>query len=322
MTRPALPIPLSLEERLLLEDMLRSRKTPERLRLRCQIILMGADGLANSLIATRLKLTRSTVLEWRRRFEVGRIQALTDEGGEGASTDSKSDRTNHLRGLLDIPPPDGSAVWTVRALAKAANCSPATIQRALEASNMRVNPRRPAFPVNPAWVGKIVDVAGLYLHSPYHTVAFEVDLGKDPVPSSRLLPTPKPGEPAWLLYLHLRSLEGLRQMEGRSTHYSSSFWRFLSGLQPKTPGNLVWCLTDTPMHPEHLKQLEFEKPHLRITGLEPGLAWLETMKTIVLPALQNHVGQGSCPSIEDSVQALESFIRNGCQDPLEWRASA
>lgn len=322
MTRPALPLPLSLDERLLLEDLLRSRRTPERLRLRCQIILMGADGLANSLIATKLKLTRSTVLEWRRRFAVGRIQALTDEGGEGHAAEAKTDRARQVRALLEAPPPAGAAFWTVRALAKAADCSPASIQRTLEASDLQINPRRSICRIDPGWVGRTVDVAGLYLHSPYHTVALEVDPDLEPAPASGPFPAPQPGESAWLLHLHLRSLEGLRQMEGRSTHYSSTFWQFLSGLQPKASGNIVWCLTDTPLQPEHLKQLEFEKRNLRVTCMEPGHGWLDTMKRTILPALQSHVRQGSCPSIEDSVQALESFIRNGSQDPLQWRSSA
>lgn len=322
MTRPALPLPLSLEERLLLEDMLRSRKTPERLRLRCQIILMGADGLANSLIAFKLKLTRSTVLEWRRRFAVGRIEALAEEGGEGSAMEAKRDRIDQVRHLLGTPPPDGSATWTVRALAKAAICSPATIQRTLEAADLQVNPRRTACRIDPEWVGRTVDVVGLYLHSPYHTVALEVDPGKAPPPSPQSMPAPRPGEPAWLLHLHLRSLEGLRQLEGRSTHYSSTFWRFLSELRPKAPGNIVWCLTDTPLQPEHLRQLEHERAYLHVTCMEPGQGWLDTMKRTILPALQSHVRQGSCPSMQDSVEALESFIRNGSQDPLDWHSSA
>jgi hypothetical protein len=283
---------------------------------------MGADGLANSLIASKLKMTRSTVLEWRRRFAVGRIQALTDDHAETIFTEAKTDRTRQIRSLLEGRPPDGASSWTVRALAKAANCSPATIQRTLEASDLQVNPRRSICRIDPGWVGRTVDVVGLYLHSPYHTVALEVDLDREPAASSTFFPAPKPGEPAWLLHLHLRSLEGLRQMEGRSTHYSSTFWQFLSGLQPKNPGNIVWCLTDTPLQPEHLKQLECEKGNLRVTCMEPGHGWLETMKVTILPALQSHVRHGSCPSIEDSVQALESFIRNGSQDPLQWRSSA
>jgi len=322
MTRPALPLPLGLEERLLLEDRLRSRKTSERLRLRCQIVLLGAEGLANSLIASRLKVTRSTVLEWRRRFVEGGIRTLAEEGCERNQTESRMDRERQVRDLLETPPPEGASAWTVRALAKAANCSPASIQRMLEAADLRVNPRRSNSRIDLGWVAGTVDVAGFYLHSPYHTVALEVDPGKVSAPTAALLPAPKPGETAWLLHLHLRSLEGLRQMEPRSTHYSSTFWRFLSELQPKTPGNLVWCLTDTPLHPEHLRQLEFEKEFLRITCLEPGLGWLETMKRTIIPSLQNHVHQGRCPSIQASIQALETFIRNGAQDPLQWRSTA
>jgi len=305
-----------------LEDRLRSRKTSERLRLRCQIVLLGAEGLANALIASRLKVTRSTVLEWRRRFAEGGIRILTEGENEKNQSNVRMDRVKQIRDLLETPPPGGATAWTVRALAKAAACSPATIQRMLEAAELRVSPRKSDRRLDLGWVAGAEDVAGFYLHSPYHTVALEVDPGKIATPPSMPLPAPKPGEPAWLLHLHLRSLEGLRQMEARSTHYSSSFWRFLSELQPKSPGNLVWCLTDAPFHPEHLRQLEFERAFLRITCMEPGMGWLETMQRIIIPSLQKEVHQGRCPSIQASIQALESFIRNGAQDPLQWRSSA
>lgn len=322
MTRPALPLPLGFEDRLLLQDRLRSRKTSERLRLRCQIVLLGAEGIANALIASRLKVTRSTVLEWRRRFAEGGIQALMEEGGEKCQARSRMDRENLIRDLLDTPPPEGATAWTVRALAKAAACSPATVQRMLESAEIRTAPRKSDVRIDLGWVAGTEDVAGFYLHSPFHTVALEVDPRRIATPAFLPLPAPKPGESAWLLHLHLRSLEGLRQMEEWSTHYSSTFWRFLSELHPKLPGNLVWCLTDTPLHPEHLRQLESEKAFLRITCMEPGKGWLKAMKESIIPSLQRQVNQGGCPSIQASVQALETFIRNGSQDPLQWRASA
>jgi len=114
MTRPALPLPLGFEDRLLLEDRLRSRKTSERLRLRCQIVLLGAEGLANALIASRLKVTRSTVLEWRRRFAEGGIRILTEGENEKSQSNVRMDRVKQIRDLLETPPPGGATAWTVR----------------------------------------------------------------------------------------------------------------------------------------------------------------------------------------------------------------
>ena len=322
MTRPALPLPLHLEERLLLEDMLRSRKTSERLRIRCQIILMGADGLANTLIAERLKITRSTVLEWRRRFEEGRIPALAEERGEASPGALRVKRERQVRHLLEAEPPDKAQGWTVRALAKAAGCSPASIHRILDAANLRATPPRTGPRLDPSFLAGTVDVAGFFLHSPYHAVALEVDPALDhPLdPSGRL--TLHPGDPAWFLHLHLRSLEGLRQLESRNTYYSSTFWDFLSELRPRNPGNLMWCLTDTPLRRDCLHHLETEKGYLKITCMEPGRGWLEAMKETIIPVLQLHAGEGRCPSLRDSVSALESFIRTEARDPLQWRSSA
>lgn len=322
MTLPASALQLPIRDRLLLEDVITSRRTPERLRLRCRILLLAAEGVANSVIAARLGVTRSTVLDWRRRFEEGGLGAVMDEPSTGRGARIAEDRTELIRDLLQAAPPEGAGSWTVRTLAKAAACSPATVQRVLESTGLRVNPRRGDSGLEPGLLMGMVDLVGFYLHSPYHTLAVEVDPllvgeGSDLPPLS-----PKPGEPAWLLHLHLRSIEGIRQLDGRSTHYSSSFWGFLSGLRPHRPGNIIWCITDTPLHSDCRAQLESGEPGLRITTLEAGQDWLNAMKASILPMLQMHIRQGRCPSVLASIQALEFFLREDVPDPLQWRNSA
>lgn len=314
MTLPALPLPLPLQDRLLLEDLLSSRRTPDRVRLRCQILLLAADGLPNATIAARLGITRSTVLEWRRRAGEGGASAVLEEATEGVDP-----RLRQLRAYLELPPPDGAPAWTVRALAKATGCSPATVQRLLDAADLRMNPRRPTQGLESNLLQGIVDLAGLYLHSPYHTLALEVD--PRGVDTLQAFQAPRPGEPAWLLNLHLRSIEGLRQMDGRSTYYSSSYWAFVTGLAPRTPGNLIWCLTDTPLNAICLQHLSRDHA-LHFTLLDGPQEWLHIMKATVFPALQAHIHQGRCPSVTDTLRALETFIRDEAQDPLQWSASA
>lgn len=310
---------MSLEDRLFLEDLLRSRRTGERLRTRCHIILMALEGIPNATIATRLGVTRSMVLDWRKRFERQGLQGLLEEGPEGRLDADL--RVQELRMLLDTPPPEGAAAWTVRALAREIQVSPATVQRLMEGAGLRMSPRRLGR-LDLSQIHGVVDVIGFYLHSPYHTVALEVDPSLcEPAPSG-LWSALRPGEAAWRLHLHLRSIEGLRQLDGRSTHYSSTFWRFLSEIQPLDPARQVWCITDTPLPKDCLEHLAFERKDLRVTALGAGTEWLEAMKIAILPALQAHLHQGRCPSLEASIHALESFLREDAQDPLQWLAGA
>jgi len=67
-----------------LEAWLASRQTPAPVALRCRIVLLAAQGMANAHIAERLGITRPTVLLWRKRFMEGGPQALLGETLAGA----------------------------------------------------------------------------------------------------------------------------------------------------------------------------------------------------------------------------------------------
>ena len=60
-----------------LERIVRSGKTEQRIPLRARIILGAAEGKSNNLLATELKTSRPTVLDWRRRFAEGGVKLLT-----------------------------------------------------------------------------------------------------------------------------------------------------------------------------------------------------------------------------------------------------
>ena len=69
------PLAVTPEARQELERIVRSGKTEQRISLRARIILGAADGKSNNLLATELKTSRPTVLDWRRRFAERRCQS-------------------------------------------------------------------------------------------------------------------------------------------------------------------------------------------------------------------------------------------------------
>ncbi len=321
MSLRAVPLSLAVEDRLKLEDLLRSQRTPERLRLQCQILLMGAEGRPNSAIASHLKLTRSTVMKWRRRYREGRFHPLSEGRGRSSALSVEAARLDRLKGLMELPPPLGLPAWTIRALAEASALSPATVQRTLASHGLSPNPRRSAQTLDLRKLSGVVDLLGIYLHAPYHAVVLELDPWAERRAPESLGAAPNPGEPAWMFHLHLRSLEGLRQLDGFTTHYTSNFWRFLSELQPRTPGHQLWCLTDAPVISNYLRQLERERPDLHFTCFGPGQEWLSALKTWIIPILHRRQTLGECPSLEASAQALESFIRGNAPDPFLWKSA-
>jgi hypothetical protein len=79
------PLAVTPEARQDLERIVRSGKTEQRIALRARIILGAADGKSNNLLATELKTSRPTVLDWRRRFAEGGVKALDDNRPRGRS---------------------------------------------------------------------------------------------------------------------------------------------------------------------------------------------------------------------------------------------
>ena len=59
------------EDRQVLERLVGSGKTEQRIVLRARIILGAADGHSNNALAKALGTSRPTVLDWRQRFAAG-----------------------------------------------------------------------------------------------------------------------------------------------------------------------------------------------------------------------------------------------------------
>ena len=72
-------IRLSPGDRVVLEQLTRSRVRPHRHVVRSHIVLMAHQGSSIALIARRLGVTRSTVRRWCRRFAEGGVRALLSE---------------------------------------------------------------------------------------------------------------------------------------------------------------------------------------------------------------------------------------------------
>ena len=63
------PLRLSAADRARVEDVMRPAKTEKRILLRCQALLLLADGVALWDVARLLGVDRRTVGKWRVRFD-------------------------------------------------------------------------------------------------------------------------------------------------------------------------------------------------------------------------------------------------------------
>ncbi len=77
MNHAAKALNLSAQDRTVLESWVSAHNTPQALVWRAHIVLLAAQGEANTHIAEQLGVTVITVREWRKRFESGGIDVLT-----------------------------------------------------------------------------------------------------------------------------------------------------------------------------------------------------------------------------------------------------
>jgi putative transposase len=132
-------IALSEAERAELTSMARSRSLPAALALRARIVLAcdGQDKASTDVAQTR-GVNRATVTKWRSRYMHHRLAGLYDELRPGRPRTVDDERVAELIATtLHTQPADGGTHWSTRALAATTGISKSTVQRYLQAFNLK-----------------------------------------------------------------------------------------------------------------------------------------------------------------------------------------
>jgi transposase len=107
----------------------RASATPQRIVVRCTIVLLAAAGWTDSRIAAEVRVTRRTVALWRGRYvATGGRALLVDAPGRGRKPGRDAATVQRILVMSAQAPADGER-WTVRSLARAVGVSHATVQR-------------------------------------------------------------------------------------------------------------------------------------------------------------------------------------------------
>lgn len=107
--RPTPDLVLTRYERETLEGFTRRPKSARAMALRSRLILLCAEGRANTEVAAQLHITKQTVGKWRQRFIDERLDGLLDEPRPGTPrklSDAEIERVLAL--TLESTPPDAT----------------------------------------------------------------------------------------------------------------------------------------------------------------------------------------------------------------------
>jgi transposase len=177
MSRRATPIVLSETDRTTLTAWTRGTSTEQRYVERARIVLAAAEGQSSTRIAARLRVRRSTVGKWRRRYAEKGLKGLTDTPRSGAPRQYNEATVQRILRQLDEPAPKGYAEWNGRLVAKAlGDVSPDAVWRVLRQQRIQLQRRRSwCISTDPEFVPKAADIVGLYLAPPENAVVLSVD---------------------------------------------------------------------------------------------------------------------------------------------------
>jgi transposase len=149
---PALVLREGVLERL--ESWVRSRSVSSGLTKRARMILLAPEGVGNSEIAERVGASRTTVIEWRDRYEARGLAGLKD-----LERSSRPRELDHRQIVIEtLKPPSkklGVTHWSSQLLADRIKVSASTIQRAWRASGIKPWKAEFRFSADPELVGKV-----------------------------------------------------------------------------------------------------------------------------------------------------------------------
>ena len=135
---PAPPLRLTKKERASLEAIAASVSLPHRAVREAQGLLMAGDGVANTIIAESLGVSRSTVLQWRAHFECDGVEWVGEvhEGRGRKPVISQEVIDQMINDTLHTTPRDATH-WSNRTMAKHCGLSRTTVQREWKARGIK-----------------------------------------------------------------------------------------------------------------------------------------------------------------------------------------
>jgi transposase len=337
MPRPALKIELSEIERQQLERWRRAGKTEKRMLVRIEIVELAAQGLSSRQIAMRLKRRRPTVLKWRRRFCLQRLEGLRDAPRSGPRRRYTAATEQRILAQLDQPPPAGRGRWNGRLLAQAlGDVSAWQVWAVLRKHGVELERRHSwCVSTDPEFTRKAAEIVGLYLDPPAGAVVLSVD----EKPAIQVLERAQ----GWLRLPNGRSLRGFNheyQRHGtttlfaalevftgtvRTAHYPRrrrrEFLDFMNPLVASYPGRELHVIVDnlSTHKPKHDRWLG-RHPNVHFHYTPTHASWLNQVECWFSILSRQALQGASFTSVGQLRQAIDRFVSqyNQTATPFEW----
>jgi transcriptional regulator with XRE-family HTH domain len=246
---PALTLNPSQQQQI--RQWLSAHGTPQRVALRCRIVMAAAEGQSENAIARRMGTNRKTVTLWRARFAERGLESLWEIApGRGRKPTYGPEK---IRAIMDATlqtKPAGMTHWSCRRMAKIQGVSKSTVSNIWRSHQVKPHRvKRFKLSRDPQFLEKLTDVVGLYLNPPQQAMVICVDEKRQIQALDRTQPglPLKKGRCGTLTHDYKRHgtttlFAALEVLEGRvigqcfERHRHQEFLRFLRRLDQEFPG--------------------------------------------------------------------------------------
>ncbi|MCA1697239.1 MAG: IS630 family transposase, partial [Actinobacteria bacterium] len=333
---------ISAGQRETLMALARSGVEQQRRVQRARALLLASDGVANSVIAERLDVSRATVLTWRQRFESEGLRRFGEvrEGRGRRPVISDAKIAEIIEQTQNTTPPDATH-WSCRSMAKASGLSSATVQRLWAGRGLQPH-RVETFKLSndPHFEAKLIDVVGLYLNPPDKAVV----LCLDEKSQIQALDRTQPGLPmkkgragtithdykrngTTTLFAALNVLEGKVIGQCLPRHRHDEFLRFLRKVDREVPKGLqIHLILDNYATHKHddVEAWLVKHPRFHMHFTPTSSSWLNLVERWFRELTDKRIRRGVFRSVPELIAAIEEYLRVNNDDPkpFEWVASA
>jgi transposase len=191
---------------------------------------------------------------------------------------------------------------------------------------------------DPAFVPKLRDVVGLYMHPPAHAIVLSVDEKSQIQALERTQPglPPREGRPATAthdyerhgtttLFAALNVLDGTVLGRCMQRHRHQEFIRFLNQVEAVVPaGKLVHAILDNYGTHKHPKVMAWLARHPRWTFhfTPTSCSWLNAVETFFAKLTNRRLRRGTFHSLVALQEAINRFVEehNRSPRPFVWTA--
>ena len=325
MPASAAALPVSPGDLAVLRRWANAAQAPATLVQRSKILLLAAEGVANSEIAERLGVSRPTVIAWRKRYAgEGLTGQLADRLRRGRPQTVRRDRRAEILATTLIPPPAvlGVTHWSSRLLGAALGISHSTVARVWAEHDVKPwQTETFKFSTDPQLEARVRDVVGLYLDPPAHAIVLCVD-EKSQIQALERTPL-RPLAPGSVerrthddvrhgtttLFAALEVATGQVTDACHPRHRHGGFLDFLKLVARADPRRQLHVVLDNDATHKHAKVQAWlaSHPRIHLHSTPTDASWLNLVEVVFAIIQRQALRRGDFASVDELMAAIRRF---------------